>query len=114
VKRGEMCAQPSLPVVPDNSAAPRGDDGGRSEDPEGRKKPGVGLGPKKPAVRLGPRKPGVALGPRPPGSGNELLLQPPKKLVQKVCSSFLPARTHRFAMLHFGAIASMGLMFSRI
>lgn len=80
-----MCAQPSLPVVPDNSAASRGDgDSGIRNNEESSKgvskKPGVALGgPKKPPLVLG--------GPRPPSASvNNLRLQSPKKPDQKVCS----------------------------
>lgn len=75
-----MCAQPSLPVVPDNSssASSRGGDGDSGRNEVGAKKPGVALsGAKKPPL--------VFAGPRPPV--NKVRLQPPKKPDQKVCSS---------------------------
>lgn len=77
-----MCAQPSLPVVPDNSAASRGDnESSKSEESSKKvKKPVVSsVGTKKSPLVLG--------GPRPPASVKNLRLQPPKKPDQKVHSS---------------------------
>ena len=92
-----MCAQSSLPVVPEDSAASGGVDSGRSGDPKSRKRPAGGLRP---------RKPGGVLGLLPSDSGRNLRFQPPKQPVRKV-RSFRLARTHHFTMLHCEATILM-------
>lgn len=67
-----MCPQPSLPVVPGDSAASRSSD--RNEKPKTAKKPAIVLGPKKPTRKH-------ALAPRPP---DPVALQHPKRVDQKV------------------------------
>lgn len=67
-----MCPQPSLPVVPGDSAASRSSD--RNEKPKTAKKPAIVLGPKKPTRKN-------ALAPRPP---DPVALQHPKRVDQKV------------------------------
>lgn len=83
-----MCPQPSLPVVPGDSAASRSSD--RNEKPKTAKKPAIVLGPKKPTRKN-------ALAPRPP---DPVALQHPKRVDQKVCltySFFVQLLIHHFS-----------------